>query len=204
MKSLITGFTVILLVYSNITYGQNNFYSYSAYNQDVYDKPSFFNVDSLLSLQNYKLTDYVYRSIDKKTANDEMEVLGEFQSKSFTKEIDHTFIRDIGILVVDGINRDTIKLKLREYVYKDSMEAAKVFHHLNKKVVSAVIVPHYRIIYKEKNRIYFVSLLEYNKHLKKQLPKIVNAIYDVLAARNNNLYLLFHYDRRIRTNKKNK
>ncbi|MBI4945478.1 MAG: hypothetical protein HY840_03650 [Bacteroidetes bacterium] len=200
MKNLIIA--TVILVYFNIGYGQNKFYSYSPSGKNISDKPLFFNVDSVLTLTNYKVTDCTYSVIDDKLANYDLDVLGETHRESFIQGIDHTFIRDIGVLVTDNINKDidTVILKLRAFVYKDSAEARKVFYHLNGKTLSAITVPDYRIIYKVENKIYFISLKEYDPELKNELSKIINPLYDALIARKNNLYLLFHYDRRMKTN----
>lgn len=202
MKKNYIGIFAALSVNFFTVHSQNNFYSYSTGNQTVSDKPRFFNVDSILTTKNYKFSDYIYFATDAKLANDDMEVLGELHYKSFTEKIDHTFIRDIGVLVSDPVEKDidTVKLTLREFVYKDSAEAKKVFEHLNEKVISAITVPDYRVVYREKNNIYFISVKEYDKNIKKELPKIINPVYETLVAKSNNLCLLFHYERRIRTN----
>lgn len=191
-----------ILIASFTVQAQSDFYSFSNEGKTISDKPHFFNVDSILALKNYKFVEYDYKTVDAKLANYDMEVLGELYSKSFTEKIDHTFIHDIGVLFphVKAGDMDTIKLIRRQFVYQDSAEAKKVFNHLNKKIISAISVPHYRIIYRENNSIFFISLKEYDRDRKNELPAIINPIYDALVSRNNNLYLLFHYDRRIKTN----
>ncbi len=204
MKNILLRVIAIVLLNPAITHAQDTFYTYSSTNKTISDKPSFFNVDSIIKSKNYTVINLKCNSVDYKIANEDMEMLAELRarSKSFTKYIDHTFIMDLGIVFNEGL--DTIKLKSREFVYTDSIEASNVFKYLNKKIVSAIIVPNYRIIYRKGNKIYFVSIKEYDRKLRKKLPQIINPIYDALSAKNDNLYLLFHHDLRIQTTERKK
>jgi hypothetical protein len=204
MKNILLRVIAIVLLSPAITYAQDTYYTYSTTNKTIGDKPDFFNIDSIIKNKNFKVVNLKYSSVDYKIANEDMEMLAELRarSKSFTKSIDYTFIMDLGIVFNEGM--DTVKLKSREFVYTDSIEATTVFNYLNKKIVSAIIVPNYRIIYRQGNKIYFISIKEYDKKLRKKLPIIMNPIYDALSAKNDNLYLLFHHDLRIQTTERKK
>ncbi|MBI3502229.1 MAG: hypothetical protein HY063_10580 [Bacteroidetes bacterium] len=178
-------------------FSQNKYYSYPP-ELKLSDAPHFFNADSILSAKKFQTLPHEYKNMDKQIANYDMEVLGELHGAYFTKELDHTFIRDIDILQPPY---DTILFKQRAFVYKDSAEANKVFKHLSEKVVSAISVPDYRIIYKEMNAIYFISVQSYEKKLKQHFPAIIYPIYDALATDKKHLYLLFKHDLRIKTNR---
>ena len=43
---------------------------------------------------------------------------------------------------------------------------------------------------------------EYDKTLKRELAAIITPIYYALTEKNSNIYLLFHYDRRLLTSEK--
>ncbi|HEY4799795.1 MAG TPA: hypothetical protein VII99_12015 [Bacteroidia bacterium] len=186
--------TILLAAISALTYGQGN-YSYFPAATKPTDAPHFFNVDSVLKLKQFKTADKDYKTIDSKIANYDMEVLGEVHGESFTAELSHTFIRDINLFLNDD---DTATLISRAFVYKDTATASKIFKHLNEKVVSAISVPNYRIIYKESNTIYFISIKDYDPDVVKLLSQIIMPVYDALASRKNNLYLLYKFDRQIK------
>lgn len=190
-----------LVVIANSIYSQNNYYYYSQNNTTSSDIPNFYNVDSVLSANHFRFTTYEYKSVDENIANRELVILGELSRKeSFIKELDHTFIRDIGIIFEPTPSvEDTIQLKLRIFSYKDSIEANKVFKHLNKKIVSGIIVADYKIVYKQNNNIYFISIKGYHdRRVKKEFPVIINPIYESLLKKKDNLYMLFKNDLRIR------
>jgi|ERR1051326_3487681 hypothetical protein len=192
-------FVILFLAVSASAFCQHeNYYHYSCVgdpSKEPADEPHFFNADSVLKVNHFQTAPHDYKTIDARIANYDMEVLGELHGEYFVKEVDHTFIRDINILLPGN---DTAVLKQREFVYKDTAEASKIFNHLNEKVVSAISVPDYRIIYKKDKAIYFISVKSYEKQIQRQIPLMVTPIYDILAKDKTTMYLLFKHDLRIK------
>jgi hypothetical protein len=160
-------------------------------------QPDFLNVDSILKQQGFSFFDQM-PDLNEKSANFELDVLGERYEKSFIKDLEYTYLREIKIVLNQ---EDTVTLNLRGYVFKDSAEASKIYKHLDKKIASGIIVPDYRIIYREENIIYFISMKTYFRKLRKSFRKIIFPIYNSAVAKGDRDYLLFKQDLRIRRNR---
>lgn len=194
MKTFFSAIFFILIFHAG--FAQSGYYVYPT-GVNPSEKPGFFNVDSVLTSRQYSFFACTYDSIDAKLANFDIDVLGERPKKSFVEGLDHTVIKDINIV----LQEDTVTLKMRAFVYKNLEEADNVYQHLDKMVVSGIIVPDYRIIYKKEHVIYITSLKSYFRKIRKQFPAIIYPIYNaMLAQHDNNTYLLFKHDLRKRRN----
>ncbi len=188
---------IIFIAVSVTAFSQNNFYFYNCSMSTTMpaDAPNFINADSILNKNHFQTSFHEYKAIDARVANFDMEVLGELHGEYFVKDLDHTFIRDVNILLPGD---DTVLLKQRAFVYKDTAEASKVFRHISEKIVSAISVPNYRIIYKQGKMIYIISVKSYIKREKLWMPFMIDPIYDALAVDKKNTYVMFRHDWRIK------